>query len=211
MRLMVSFNSQYWLKKVKELLDKGYANSLGLLAIPSISTSMANVIELGIPWAADNGAFSGFDEYQFLVFLNFIRDQPGCMWVACPDKVGDAKSTIIMYEQWVDEIKRRGQPVAFVLQDGQENLELPDADAYFVGGSTKFKLSRAADSLIQECKRRGKLVHMGRVNSKQRAKHAHKRGVDSIDGTCMRFSGFGAVVRLCEYIHRLNHYKGVTG
>ena len=50
---------------------------------------------------------------------------------------------------------------------------------------------------------------MGRVNSKRRIRYAHVRGVDSIDGTCMRFAGFGAIVDMCEYISMLDTYKRI--
>jgi len=79
--------------------------------------------------------------------------------------------------------------VALVAQDGLESLPVPweDFDALFIGGSTAWKLSEAARELCQEAKRRGKWVHMGRVNSLRRMQVAEAFGCDSADGTMLRF------------------------
>ena len=139
-------------------------------------------------WAADNDAFLAWDEKRFLKMLdkrdaNLLKDK--CLFVACPDVVGSAAKTLSKFWSWREEITLRGFPVALVLQDGQENLEMPwtYVDAVFVGGSTEWKLSCHAETLIQEAKARGKWVHMGRVNTKSRYRHAVECGVDSVDGT----------------------------
>lgn len=192
------------LSRIRRLLGRGYDENVGLLLTPNNNVDMQDLMALRVPWAADNGAFSGFDTNKFLSFLTRIRGYCGCLFVACPDVVGNAVATVDMYNKWAGEILYNDLPVAFVLQDGQEDMELPDADAYFVGGSTAFKLSDSATDLIVEAKRRGAWVHMGRVNSKQRLKHAHVRGVDSVDGTRMRFGGMGVVDDQCEYVALLD-------
>ena len=191
------------------LLGRGYDSVVGMLITPLLKVSPIEVSATNIPWAADNGAFSGFDAEKFQLFLKGIADQPNCLFVVCPDVVSNARETLEMFAQWRGEIEYINQPVAFALQDGQDDLELPEADAYFVGGSTKFKLSTSADDLIAEGKRRGKWIHMGRVNTKRRIRHAHKRCIDSIDGTCMRFAGFGALIIMCEYVDMLNTYERI--
>lgn len=198
-------------ERVKTLLGKGYNENVGVLLTPPgiKNVEMKELIESGLPWAADNGAFSGFSPIKFKQLLKTVQGQPGCLFVACPDVVGDAKATLELFNQWQGEIEYAELPTALVLQDGQENLLLPDADAYFVGGSTRFKLSRSATDLIVECKRRNKWVHMGRVNSMRRIKHAHKREVDSIDGTRYRFQGFNTVRTFCEYMSLLDTYKRI--
>jgi len=62
-----------------------------------------------------------------------------------------------------------------------------DFDALFIGGTTAWKLSEAVYQLCQEAKRRGKWVHMGRVNSLRRMRLAESFGCDSADGTMLRF------------------------
>lgn len=38
----------------------------------------------GVVWAADNSAFSGFDDEKFRRFLKRIEGAKGCLWVAAP-------------------------------------------------------------------------------------------------------------------------------
>jgi EAL domain-containing protein (putative c-di-GMP-specific phosphodiesterase class I) len=58
-------------------------------------------------------------------------------------------------------------------------------DVLFVGGTTEWKLGLEARGLVAEAKRRGKHVHMGRVNSEKRLRYAAAIGCDSADGTCL--------------------------
>lgn len=56
---------------------------------------------------------------------------------------------------------------------------------------TEWKLGRAAALLTQEAKRRGKPVHMGRVNSRRRLRYAASIGCDTADGTYLLFGPRG--------------------
>jgi hypothetical protein len=67
---------------------------LGVLVVPGAGNSISRTIATGLPWAADNAAFSGFDAGLFCTLLGRIAGRPGCVFVACPDKVGDAKATL---------------------------------------------------------------------------------------------------------------------
>lgn len=60
-------------------------------------------------------------------------------------------------------------------------------DVLFIGGSTEWKLGPGARALVAEAKRRGKWVHMGRVNSGRRWSYAEHIGCDSVDGTFLAF------------------------
>ena len=53
----------------------------------------------------------------------------------------------------------------------------------FIGGSVAWKMSKHAKGLVAEAKRRGKYVHMGKVNGNRRYRHAEAIGCDSVDGT----------------------------
>ena len=97
-----------------------------------------------------------------------------------------------------------GLPVAFVLQDGQEDLPLPEADCYFVGGTTKFKLSQTAHDLVREGKTRGALIHMGRVNSLRRLQTAQDMGCDSVDGSSASMFGDVHIPRFCAFLAGLD-------
>lgn len=143
----------------------------------------------GVPWAADNGCFSeAFREDRWWAWLSGL-DPANCLFATAPDVVGDAVATLERSRPWLPQIRALGFPAAFVLQDGQENLPVPwdDFDAAFIGGTTEWKLGPHARALVAEAKRRGKWVHMGRVNSERRYQYARHIGCDSADGTYLVF------------------------
>jgi hypothetical protein len=136
------------------------------------------------PWAVDNGAFAGFDEPAFLRLLDRLRGHQGCLWVVAPDVVADHAATLALFCSWEPRIRGMGFPVAFVAQDGlRRDPPWERFDCLFIGGSTAYKLSTDAAMLGVEAKQRGKLLHVGRVNSLARIQHAIDIGADSIDGT----------------------------
>ena len=108
------------------------------------------------------------------------------MFVTAPDVVGDARETLRRFWEWRDELD--GLPIALVGQDGLEDPPWEAFQAFFVGGTTEWKLGQQAARLVQEANERGKWVHMGRVNSYERGRYARWLGCDSIDGT--QFSWF---------------------
>lgn len=144
------------------------------------------------PWAADNDCFQGLDRKAYLKMLAHLTqvDTSHLLFVTAPDVVADAEATLRNFAAWEPMLHDCGFPVAFVGQDGLTNAATPWADfeAFFVGGTTEWKLGLAAARLVHEAKARGKHVHMGRVNSIQRIRYAQAIGCDSIDGT--RFSRF---------------------
>jgi hypothetical protein len=166
--------------------------AFGHLLTPRAGNSLRVVAENGKPWAADNDAFGGWTREKELAFSRLLgricRDGrvDTCKFVAAPDIVGNYQATLVLFCQWRSIIQSSGMPVALVAQDGLTPIATPwdRLDAVFIGGSTEFKLSEAADRLILEAKARGKWVHVGRVNTLRRLRHFHDIGVDSIDGTC---------------------------
>lgn len=132
-------------------------------------------------WAADNGAFSGFDATAFLAMLE--RLPRSAQWVAAPDAVADWRATAALFDEWEPRIRALGFRVAYVLQDGAESVPWERLDCLFIGGSTRYKLSQAAARWMAEAKRRGKWVHVGRVNSIRRLRWCLDYGADSVDGT----------------------------
>ena len=154
------------------------------------SPNIGNRIPDGVLWAADNGRFSAPQRYTDAKFLAWLDGKPRerCLFATAPDVVGDAKATLALSAPMFASIRAAGYPVALVAQDGLENLPVPwdDFDALFIGGSTAWKLSTAAADLAGEAHRRGKWVHMGRVNSLRRLKYADAIGCDSADGTVLK-------------------------
>ena len=157
-----------------------------------ITPRMGQRSPTGQPWAADNGRFSAPQNYTDAGYLAWLKTMPAetCLFAVAPDVVGDATATLAMSAPMLPRIRTAGYRAAFVAQDGQESLPVPwDAiDVLFIGGTTGWKLGPNAEAIAREAKRRGKWVHMGRVNSYERGRYARWLGCDSIDGT--QFSWF---------------------
>lgn len=171
--------------KAHETLSQYHYRNLGRFCGPRNYHRMWDSVRAGFVWAADNDAFHGFDPVKYERMLDALEGVPGCLFVTCPDVVADAAETFQLFRRWSNDISGRGLPLGYVAQDGVSAAGLPWSDiaALFVGGSTEWKLSGHAETLVAEAKQRGKWVHMGRVNSGQRLKVAKSWGVDSIDGT----------------------------
>lgn len=149
-------------------------------------------MEPGRHWCADNAVFAGKypGDEAFLAWLKDRRHLAStCQFVVAPDVVGDAAATLALSAPMLPRIRALGFPVAFVAQDGLENLTVPwdTFDCLFIGGSTEWKVGPAAARLVAEAKRYGKWVHMGRVNSRERIQYAAAIGCDSVDGTYLAF------------------------
>ena len=144
----------------------------------------------GQTWAADNGRFSAPQDYSDDKYLAWLGRMPAesCLFATAPDVVGDAAATLAMSAPMLERIRAAGYRVALVAQDGLEELPVPwdDFDALFIGGTTVWKLGDAAADLAREARRRGKWVHMGRVNSQSRMQYAESIGCDSADGTVLK-------------------------
>lgn len=162
-----------------------YREYCGLLTSPKSAQNPAYAAALGAAWAMDNDAFTGFQAQPFLHRLTQWRYAPGCRFVVAPDVVQDATKTLAGFWIWQPVIHAFKLPVAFVLQNGMHEHRIPweYMDALFIGGSTDFKYTRYVGAQVAEAKRRGKWVHNGRVNSRQRIHHSRAIGCDSFDGT----------------------------
>lgn len=183
-----------------------YRDVLGCLTTPAAGNTVARCLRSGLPWAIDNGAFSGFDRAAFMRLCERAYGLPGCLFVVAPDVVGDARATLDAFPFWGGVIRNLcRQPVALAGQDGAEDLDIPwnDFACWFIGGSTRWKLSQASADLAAEAKRRGKWVHMGRVNSFRRLQAAYDMGCDSVDGTGMSRWGDRHLAKFCQWVRRL--------
>lgn len=178
-------------------------------------------------WAGDNGAFTtvagGFDPERFRAMLRqpeLAARRPACRFVVAPDRLvvhadgtvtGDAVGTLAQFPAWAEEIRGHGFPVAIVAQDGLEQwLEFVPwglVDVLFIGGSTEWKLSSGALTCVLEARRRGKRTHMGRVNSYKRLALADSWGVDSADGTFLKFGMTNNVPRMLAWFRKLEAHR----
>jgi hypothetical protein len=166
----------------------------GILTSPA-HRAIPKGIRAGMRWGGENQAFTkGFDPERFFGWVRTMepyREQ--CLFIPPPDIVGNAIATLTSWRNWI--VRFDGWPLAFVAQDGQEDLPFPDPDTFstlFIGGSTDWKLSQAAVDCIKRAQRLGKHIHIGRVNWGRR--YRIFRVLDgsnkfTCDGTRTRFDG----------------------
>jgi hypothetical protein len=138
-------------------------------------------------WCADNGCY-GKGYPGDAPWWEWLERHPGrdlCAFAVAPDVVADAAATLARSAPWLPQIRGLGIPAAYVAQDGLEDAPPPwdEFDVLFIGGLDDFKLGPIARAAAIEAKRRGKSVHMGRVNSEKRIRYAAAIGCDSADGT----------------------------
>ncbi len=194
-------------QKVRDAMRK---ELLGYIDTPA----QGNKREPGVAWVADNGCFGkGYPgDIQYIAWLLANRDDAGtCLFATAPDVVGDAKETLKRSKPFLPVIRALGYPVALVAQDGLENLTVPwdSFDALFIGGSTEWKLGKHARNLVTEAKRRGKHVHMGRVNSKTRYRYAEAIGCDSVDGTYLAFGPDENLPKLLSWVDSIQNQTAI--
>lgn len=195
------------------VIDAMQAGVIGYIDTPAQGNKRPD----GVAWCADNGCYSDkWNEekwWQFLVENAHRADT--CLFAVAPDVVGDAWRSHMKSYPWLAKIKALGYPVAYVLQDNAEKHPIPwhDFDVAFVGGTTEWKLGSAARALVAEAKRRGKWVHMGRVNSERRFRYARAIGCDSVDGTYLTFGPDVNLPKLLTWVRgndQLDLFGGVT-
>ena len=162
---------------------------LGSLLSPRQSTKPIS----GIPWAADNDCFTQGDTFtsqRYGDWLTKCRTYGGqCLFAVLPDVMGDPKATLVRSLEAWEVLSHLPFRWAFVLQDHVTHHDVPwnKVEAVFIGGSTEFKTSGDARNLVDMAKQRGLWTHMGRVNSLKRFRLAYSWGIDSVDGTYLRF------------------------
>lgn len=171
----------------------------GVLACIETPAQGRNQVPAGAKWCADNGRGPGKDgkpgkgwrgEDYWWDWLVAHPGKDDCLFAVAPDVVGDAQATLDWSATWLPRIRELGIPAALAAQDGLEHLDVPwdSFDVLFIGGSTEWKMSRAAIELAEQARRHGKQVHAGRVNSGKRFSYASAPypfglGADTADGT----------------------------
>jgi hypothetical protein len=182
--------------------DPNVADMLNHRRIGLMCQPKSNAPKAGWVWAADNGCFSDkWDETTWLEWLNKDHPRAGCLFAVVPDVVANHELTLARFFMYASKVRDARFPVAFVAQDGAESGGLPWGliDCLFIGGSTEWKMSEHAYTLAAEARKRGKWVHVGRVNSWSRfsawAAHA-----DSADGTFLAFGPSVNSIKVASWI-----------
>jgi hypothetical protein len=154
---------------------------LGRLCSPTSYARAHETIAAGLPVAADNEAFSGFDPIRFTRMLHALADLP-IQWCVSPDIVANATATTELWTKWAPIIQAHGLPPAYAAQDGWTHTP-HDAAAVFIGGTDTFKLGPTGEAAILDAHQRGLPVHVGRVNTANRLRYLATLGATSFDGT----------------------------
>jgi hypothetical protein len=169
--------------------------TVGHLIVPGSWNSPTSLKLQPGRWAMDNGAFGGgFDPGQFVTMLEAFSGETGCLFVSAPDVIyksgiGDAAATRRRWPFWSRLIRGLGFPPALIAQDGLQGEQIPwgELGALFIGGSTQFKESTEARSMVAYAIAQDVWVHWGRVNGKRRLELILKAMGDygrwSFDGT----------------------------
>lgn len=182
--------------------------------------------------AHDNGVWSEFiskgkKPFSRDAFLAHLDNWSGvrhfCLFAVAPDVVGDWRATLERSAPVLPEIRQRGYRAALVAQNGLERhaREIPwdTFDVFFLGGGQdpklaskdnpkgEWKLSPGCARLVAEARRRGKDVHMGRVNSLKRLRYAQSIGCTSADGTFIAFGGDKNTAEVQGWLEALNPGK----
>lgn len=163
----------------------------------------------------DNFAFTDWQPDRFIELLKYHQQSAKHIkWVACPDVVGDWRTTYIKFEGWNKVLELLGYSSAYVLQDEQplEYIPWSDIRCVFLGGTDAYKLSWEALKTCRIAADKGKLVHIGRVNSVTRLTRFIEVA-DSFDG--MTFSRYDNthLEQLLDYLckRHLNLQKRAAG
>lgn len=170
---------------VIEQMGEHAAELAGILLTPFARRDLDYALELGIPFALDNGCFRRYDPAKIISMLRNYQGLPGCTFAVLPDVVCNHAETLTLFREWLPRYQAMGYPPAFVLQNGVSPDTVPydDVSALFIGGDTAFKFSLLVRDIARIAKGRGLWIHMGRVNSERRIRYAASIGCDSFDGT----------------------------
>ena len=130
---------------------------MDVIAAPNMRGIPVAIVR-GAQWAGDLGCLDGpsfvkrcdIEQSRVWLFETMARYRRQCLFVTMPDVVGDAVATLAAFVRLRPRFL--GWPLAYVAQDGSEDLSFPHgARAVFIGGSTEWKLSDAAAAVWDCC------------------------------------------------------------
>ena len=183
--------------------------NIGLMLTP---ISQRNAPNDSWVWAADNACFS--NKWKETTWLSWLKskDKPAdALFATVPDVVADHESTLKLWNKhWQSVAELQFKP-AYVIQNGAVTKDVPfhQAKAIFIGGTTDWKLSIAAQKIVVEAKKLNLWVHMGRVNSVRRLQIAQEWGCDSVDGTYVAFAPDANAKRLVAYMNKTKQQQSL--
>lgn len=171
---------------VVEKLAPSCQDVLGSFPVPGAWNNPAYVMSLGLPVAMDNGCFAGLNAPAFVKMLDRYKPYADDIdWVVTPDVLEDWKGTVEFWKSWMPVVRDYGYRACFVLQNDMPFplIKKINQDALFIGGDTRYKLSKEVVQFVRWAREKNKPVHMGRVNSYKRISYAIGIGCTSCDGS----------------------------
>lgn len=193
---------------MRYLWPSGGNVGMDVIAAPNMK-GIPRAIVNGARWAGDVGCLAGpefvkrcdFDKTLRWLSETMFPYRSQCLFITIPDVVGDAATTFTAFSDL--RLWFVNWPLAYVAQDGSENLPFPNGcRTVFIGGITEWKMSLAAEQVIQRAIALDKHVHVGRVNNWRRYKHF--RGLPhsdefTCDGTRLRWERDQALADWKDY------------
>lgn len=188
---------------------------------PGVGWIVTPANDMGVPddvvWAADCGlevakSADPADLETYLDWLELSRyDRSHCLFAVAPDVLGDARATWERSAPLLPLLRALGYPAALVAQDGfdPELIDWSAFDVLFIGGDParrpEWKRSeRGGYAAIAEAKRRGKWVHVGRVNGGPFLRNVAGAGADSADGSIVCHGPDKYWPRVTSWLDRLS-------
>jgi hypothetical protein len=195
------------------VVNPALPREVGVMRTPA----MGNRCPEGRVWAADTGAFADPFGVDFGAYLRWLarhddQERARCLFATTLDVPRDWPNTLARGLPRLRHVREVGFPVALVVQDGATPDQLPwdGFDAVFIGGSTAWKLSPAADDIVAEANRRGTHAHSGRVNSLRRLRAVAMQGCGSADGTFCKWPDAN-IPRLARWLEDLRRQPALWG
>lgn len=180
---------------------------IGHLIVPRSGNRPESLFLQPHRWAMDNGAYTGFDPAAYIKMLERFDAHRDELFVTAPDVVGDAAATTALWRFWSRVLHGLRRRPAYVVQDGITPHLLPDAPAYFIGGTTTFKESAQVAEICLYAKGHGAWLHWGRVNTRRRMNMALRLNVDSYDGTGWSRFPSTRVPKAMQWTHELTSQR----
>lgn len=139
-----------------------------------------------MPYGLDNDRFTAWskgqewDEVAYMsMVLKAAKEKRAPQWILVPDVVANREGTLEQWRYWAPKLAPYGWPLAFAVQDGMTQADVPsNADVVFVGGTTEWKWA----TVWKWCQNNER-VHVGRVNGYEGLWSCDDAGAESCDGT----------------------------
>jgi hypothetical protein len=160
-----------------------------------------------MPYALDNDRFTAWsknqewDEIAYMRMVSKAAEEKRIpRWILVPDVVADRDATLEQWNHWAPKLATYGWPLAFAVQNGMTQADVPlNAAVIFVGGTTEWKWNTIWDWCHNNAR-----VHVGRVNGYEGLWNCHDAGVESCDGTGWFRGDQEQLAGLERYLHESN-------